>query len=969
MKGLPVVAQRHEQRVSTKPRRKLSKSILALVLLACAPYIFFVHTLSHDSKPVLSSLEEAYRASVIAKCDALRTPAGPPPSFKPASRLASNGGKGNERFVPGTEPVLLRNAKIWTGARNGTEVVFGDVLLDQGLVMSVGYIPPSVLAKYGGKDRMNVLDMQGKWVTPGLVDLHSHIGVESAPHLRGAADGNSRKAPILPWLRSVDGINTHDESYQLAMSGGVTTAQILPGSANNIGGQAFVIKLRPTSERSTISKVLEAPLTLTHNASDVGHVPWRHMKHACGENPDRLYSQTRMDAQWNFRHAYDEARKIRDKQDEFCSKVDQGDWAGLEGSDFPEDLQWESLVDVLRGKVRLAIHCYEAVDLDGIVRLSNEFKFPVASFHHAGETYLVPDLLKKTWGGTPSIALFATNFRKKREAYRGSEFAPRVLAEHGIPVVMKSDHPVLNSRYLLYEAQLAHYYGLNPALALASATSVPARAAGLSHRIGTLAEGYDADLVIWDSHPLSLGATPEQVYVDGIPQLSKPTVLKKPRTFQDLPSVPNWDKEKNETVKWEGLPPLKGWKKGGKVRLVGVKSVLGLNDLRSGDDDEAVFERGSLDFEEGRTVIVEDGKVTCIERVHGDCLRSIIVSSDDDETVIDLKGGAIAAGLTTYGSPLGLVEIRLEPSTNDGKVLDPLVDGDLPSLLTSGKEGGVVKAVDGLMFEGRNTLLAYRGGVTTAVTAPVGNGFLQGISAAFSVGAPHALERGAVVQEETALHITISHLLSASVSTQIAALRKLLLDGEGRWATVRKGKMHLVISVESADIMSTLIHLKKEVEDETGDELKMTFSGATEAHLLANQIANAGVSVILTSPRPFPGTWDQRRILAGPPLTKDTSITTLLDAGVNVAIGVVDEYAARNLRFDLAWIALDSNGTISQNQAFALATTNLHKALGLSARSRVVVPDLVLYSGGGALDFGSKVVGVASAARGVVEIF
>ncbi|KAG1834037.1 family 9 carbohydrate esterase, partial [Suillus subalutaceus] len=82
-------------------------------------------------------------------------------------------------------------------------------------------------------------------------------------------------------------------------------------------------------------------------------------------------------------------------------------------------------------------HCYEAVDLDGTVRLTNEFEFPVASFHHAGETYLVPELLKKTWGGTPTIALFASNFRKKREAYRGSEFAPRVLAEHGMNVVMK----------------------------------------------------------------------------------------------------------------------------------------------------------------------------------------------------------------------------------------------------------------------------------------------------------------------------------------------------------------------------------------------------------------------------------------------------------------------------------------------------------------------------------------------------
>jgi hypothetical protein len=124
---------------------------------------------------------------------------------------------------------------------------------------------------------------------------------------------------------------------------------------------------------------------------------------------------TRLDSGWNFRAAYDSARKLRDAQDAFCAKVESSSWDDLAGKTFPEDLQWESLVDVLRGRVKLSVHCYEAVDLDGIVRvrffvhmifgclmdalgqLTNEFEFPVASFHHAGETYLVPELLKKTW--------------------------------------------------------------------------------------------------------------------------------------------------------------------------------------------------------------------------------------------------------------------------------------------------------------------------------------------------------------------------------------------------------------------------------------------------------------------------------------------------------------------------------------------------------------------------------------------
>ncbi|KJA17916.1 hypothetical protein HYPSUDRAFT_45759 [Hypholoma sublateritium FD-334 SS-4] len=910
------------------------------------------------------------RAELLAKCASIHTPAGPPESYSTSSRVSS----GSDRWVPGTPPTLLRNAKIWTGARNGTEIVYGDILLDKGLIVAVGYIPPSLLSAASERaGELIVQNLGGKWITPGIVDLHSHLGVSSAPGLSGSSDGNSRKNPILPWLRSIDGLNTHDAAYELAIAGGVTTAQVLPGSANNIGGQSFVIKLRSTAERSATSKVIEPPLSLTHSSNTTEYIRWRHMKHACGENPDRLYSQTRMDGQWNFRNAYNEARKIRDAQDAFCSKVDAGAWEVLEADgpvEFPDDLQWESLVDVLRGRVKLSIHCYEAVDLDGIVRLSNEFQFPVASFHHAGETYLVPDLLKKTWGGAPSIALFANNFRKKREAYRGSEFAPRVLAEDGIPVVMKSDHPVLNSRYLLYEAQQAHYFGLNPALALASVTSVPARAAGLGHRVGTIAEGYDADIVVWDSHPLALGATPIQVYIDGIAQLKGTISLSKPAEFQDLPATPDWDKEKNSTVEWEGLPPLTGDKLSGRVRITGVKALVGFDNLSDEPRLETAFDV-SVNYPDGRTVIVEQGQIICTEGPAEDCSDASLTGAQD-AIVIDLDGGAIGPGLTTYGSPLGLVEIRLEPSTNDGPVLDPLNDGDLPALIA---DTGLIRAVDGLAFEGRGALLAYRSGVTTAITAPTGSGFLRGVSTAFRLGAPHALSRGAIIQQETAVHFSLSFSQKVSVSTQVATLRALLFgDAEesgqigATVMKVREGKAPLVISVENADIIATLLELKADYEKSTGNTLKLTFSGASEAHLLAQEIADAGVSVILTSPRPYPGNWEKRRILPGPPLSQESAVTVLLKAGVNVAIGVTDESAARNTRFDIAWVALEANGTISKSEALALASTNLHKALGLE-RSRFLIPDLVLYRGGNVLDFHSKPVGVISAAARVVETF
>ncbi|PPQ72507.1 hypothetical protein CVT24_004823 [Panaeolus cyanescens] len=972
------------------------KFFTVLVLFHCALFAFFWQYLSYVPAAVEFRVLErqsisSRRAQFKEKCAYVRAPAGPPATFDPATRRE----QGSDRFVPGSAPVLLRNGKIWTGGRNGTEIVQGDVFMDKGVVQALGFIPETLLQQAGGK--LKVVDLEGKWVTPGLVDLHSHIGVYSAPALEGASDGNSIKAPIQPWLRSIDGLNTHDESYELAMAGGVTTAQILPGSANNIGGQAFVIKLRPTDERSVISKVVEPPATLyAANVTNPGWITWRHMKHACGENPMRVYSQTRMDGIWGFRNAYDQAKTLKAKQDAFCAKVDSDSWDDLvkmghhsseEDLEFPEDLQWESLVDVLRGRVKLSVHCYEAVDLDGMVRLTNEFKFPISSFHHAGETYLVPNLLKKVWPGkAPAIALFASNFKKKREAYRGSEFAPAILAKEKIPVVMKSDHPVINSRYLLFEAQQAHFYGLPPNLALASVTTTPADAAGLGHRVGRISEGYDADVVIWDSHPLALGATPQQVYVDGIPQLGEnPVTLQKGEFFQKFPKVPDFSREAEETIKWDGIPPLTkdAWRayEHQTVVLRNVSSVY-VRDSSSGPQAiKALFDVRDLsaDASSSRTIIVQSGKIVCVEGVaslSSDMCKPLFSPSLPADVIeLDLQGGSIAPGLTSYGSPLGLVEIAQEDSTNDGVVPDGLVGG-VPSILG---DGTLIKAVDGLQFEGRNALLAYKYGVTTGVTAPVGSSLVQGLGTAFHLGAPHKLAHGAILQWETAVHVSLDMSRSASISTQIAALKHLLFGKDtcsepmssatnDPWAEVRYGTRTLVVNVENADIMATLIALKHEYESKHCHSLKITFAGASEAHLLADEIAHAGISVIITLARPYPSDWQQRRINRGPPFQKHTSITTLLDAGVNVAIGTINEAEARNARFEIGWAALDANGRIDYATALALASTNLEKALGVLRPSHLT-PDLVIYEGGNALDFTSKPVGVVSEERGVLELF
>lgn len=168
--------------------------------------------------------EHPKAATIMAQCKASRAQVGP--FTKPAMRSQS------DRFVHGTKPVLIKRAKIWTGTENGTEVIHGDILLDKGLIKSVGNLY-GLHETYGSG--LVVVDAKDAWVTPGIIDIHSHLGDSPSPSLDGAEDGNSLHGTIQPWLRSLDGLNTHDDSYPLSIAGGVTTALVLPGSANAIG--------------------------------------------------------------------------------------------------------------------------------------------------------------------------------------------------------------------------------------------------------------------------------------------------------------------------------------------------------------------------------------------------------------------------------------------------------------------------------------------------------------------------------------------------------------------------------------------------------------------------------------------------------------------------------------------------------------------------------------------------------------
>ncbi|GAA5872453.1 hypothetical protein JCM1840_006065 [Sporobolomyces johnsonii] len=892
----------------------------------------------------LGELGEAGKAQweeTIDRCSTLHDRPGVPKGFSNRTR--------SDRFVAGTRPVLIRNATVWTGLHDGKEILYNhDVLLDRGLIVGIG--------EGLGAQGVSVVEAKGAWVTPGIVDMHSHIGVDSLPELSGSDDTNSVAAPILPHLRSLDGINTHDLAYRRTVAGGVTTSLVLPGSANSIGGQAFPIKLRPTKERTPDSLVLEMPWNVKLPSGErrkKGDPPrWRHMKMACGENIRRVHHQTRLDLSWNFRSAFDSARTLKRKQDAFCSRALAAHARGeVEEGEFPDDLKLEALVDVLRGKVLVNTHCYESTDLDAMVRHTHEFEFPIAAFHHAHEAYLVPELLKQAWPGdgshTPAVALFATNARYKREAWRGSEYAPKVLSENNIT----SDHPVTDSRYLLFEAQQAHHFGLPAHLALSAVTTSPARVAGLAHRVGSLQLNYDADVVLWSSHPLALGATPQQVWIDGVPQLEKPHPPPPPAEDEferrngpasaSLPESYDPLREQDDGFDFDREADKgKEWVK--RVKFVNVKEALlpsrakergGLISLAEKEGIEGLFE-----------VVVSDGRVTCLQET---------CESETSTRIreVDLKGGSLLPTFVGFGPALGLTEMISEKTTTDAPVYDPLFSGELSRTQQQWGPTVAVRAVDGISFGGKHLQVAEQSGVGKAVTAPLGNGFFRGVSVAFKTGAKNVLEPGAILSEDVALHVTIGHYKASqtpSISTEIAELRGLLLDGlvsdptasptsarptwpaKNYFALAAKGEIPLVINAWKADVLANLVRLKREIENKGGrpGKLRWIIHGGQEAHLVADELAAARIGVILSPPRSFPESWDERRALPGPPLTEHAATTVLHKAGVKLALGVPEEWMTRTLLFEAAWAQRLSRGEVSRADAISWISTNLDDLLG-----------------------------------------
>lgn len=427
-----------------------------------------------------------------------------------------------------SSPVLVQHATVLTGT--GTRLDDADVLMRDGRVVAVG------TRLDAPADAIRV-DGSGKWVTPGIIDVHSHLGVYPSPGMTAHGDGNEATAPVTSNVWAEHSVWPQDPGFATALAGGVTSLQILPGSANLIGGRGVTLKNVPAT---------------TYQAMKFPAAPWG-LKMACGENPKRVYGQkggpsTRMANVAGYRAAFIDASEYRrknggdkpaaPKKRRWWQSSDNGNGNG-NGADSGQDtggkrdLKLDTLAGAMNGDIQVHIHCYRADEMATMLDLAREFGFKVAAFHHGVEAYKLADRLAAE--GVCG-ALWADWWGFKMEALDGiQENIALVDRPANSCAIVHSDSEEGIQRLNQEAAKVmahARLAGMDipPERAIRWLTRNPAKALGILGQTGTLEPGKMADVVVWNGNPFSVYAKAEQVYIDGARVYDRADAMRQPRS-------------------------------------------------------------------------------------------------------------------------------------------------------------------------------------------------------------------------------------------------------------------------------------------------------------------------------------------------------------------------------------------------------------------------------------------------------
>ena len=437
--------------------------------------------------------------------------------------------------VPVNAPVLILGATVLTGT--GERLEGTDVLIANGRIQAVG---KGLTAPADAR----VVDAHGKWVTPGIIDIHSHLGVYASPAVKGLDDGNEATSPVTSNVRAEHSVWPQDPGFETALEGGVTTMQILPGSANLIGGRSVVVK----NVQAVTYQGMKFP------GAAYG------LKMACGENPKRVYGgnhqapSTRMGNVAGYRQAFADAQDYQQQWDKYNrelteynkKKAERADGTAKKSKDKDaaekeltppsppkRDLKLETLAEVMKGNIRVHMHCYRSDEMATMLDVANEFGFKITAFHHAVEAYKIADRLAEKG---VCAAMWADWWGFKMEAYDGVQENLAIVdfPEHSCAIVHSDSGDGIQR--LNQEAGKAMAHGqrvglrVPPERAIKWLTLNPAKSLGLDDRIGTIENGKGADVVIWNGNPFSVYALAEQVFIDGALTFDRAHPTDKPRS-------------------------------------------------------------------------------------------------------------------------------------------------------------------------------------------------------------------------------------------------------------------------------------------------------------------------------------------------------------------------------------------------------------------------------------------------------
>lgn len=395
------------------------------------------------------------------------------------------------RYTPLTSvPTILQGATVLTGT--GERLDDADIAMQDGKIVAVG----TNLAT----DGMTIVDASGMWVTPGVIDVHSHLGAYPSPAVDAHSDGNEATSPNTAEVWVEHSVWPQDPGFVTALAGGVTTLQILPGSANLFGGRGVTLKNVPGRNVMEM-KFPDAPYGL---------------KMACGENPKRVYGSkgqspsTRMGNVAGYRSAWIEADDYRKKK--AAAESSQG------GGEPPlRDLKLDTLAGVLDGEILVHNHCYRADEMSVMFEIAKEFDYKITAFHHGVEAYKIADLLREN---DTCAAIWADWYGFKMEAFDGIRENAAILDRADTCTVMHSDDDMGIQRLHQESAKVmgaAARVGIDipPERAIRWISSNAAKALGIADVVGTLETGKMADVTLWDGNPFSVYTKAQKVYIDG----------------------------------------------------------------------------------------------------------------------------------------------------------------------------------------------------------------------------------------------------------------------------------------------------------------------------------------------------------------------------------------------------------------------------------------------------------------------